>query len=85
MKICVVEEELSRIASWEFRGRPCRAGADLAVIFESGGVYRCTGARANPPDRLGTLDGGFSMGTAVEPCRHSCSCIFQGFWYCMGV
>ena len=80
-----VEEEFCRLGTWDFRGRPCLAGKELCVVFENGDVYRCTGSKAVSQGRLGSLADGFSLSHDASPCSYPCSCIFQGFWYCVGV
>jgi organic radical activating enzyme len=86
MRMRVVEEELLRIASWNFRGRPCRAGSELAVISRTGEVFRCTGAMGESEALLGSLQGGFAFHSReVRPCQYQCSCTHQGLWYCLGI
>ena len=86
MGVRSVEEELCRLGVLNFAGRRCRAGSELAVIFGSGDVYRCTGSQAAGQDRLGNLETGFRLHEErSEPCRYPCSCVFQGLWYSLNV
>ena len=86
MSLRAVEEELCRLGAWNFSGRVCRAGRDLAVVFEDGGIHRCTGARAAAQARMGDLAAGFRFSeNPARPCEYPCSCVFQGFWYCLDV
>ena len=83
MCIRVAEEELIRISPPNFRGRPCRAGHEMAIIGADGEVFRCTGAMNARQGRLGSLKDCFSLAGAGSPakCRYPCGCVYQGLWY----
>ena len=86
MNIRVSEEEQLRLGPPGLRGKPCRAGQELAVIGVDGQVFRCTGAMAAKQDHLGSLGDGFHLaGTESSPaiCSYPCGCVYQGLWYCL--
>jgi len=88
MHIRTAEEEHLRKGPSSFQGRPCRAGNELAVIDFDGEVYRCSCAMAARQARLGSLREGFrlaSAGSSLGACRYTCSCMYQGLWYCFNM